>query len=543
MSQPADETWVQHLHSETRSAHHLERVDQEVMVPGLTILGHPDGRRVGERVALPELSSGRTVLLSRHEPQFAAPGESNRRPLADPYLSRSPTRLAPAPNHGILLQPADGKPSLTVDDVPLAAERQVSDQDLVAGLVLVLSQRVVLLLHSLNPSPPRGVPDFGLIGESPAMLRLRRDIAAIASLDGPVLLRGETGCGKELVAAALHHASARRERPYLTVNVGAIPPSLAAAELFGAARGAFTGADRKRLGYFARADGGTLLLDEVGEMPPEVQVLLLRVLEDGEVHPVGSEQLNTVDVRVIAATDADLEAKIEAGTFRAPLLHRLSYQEIRLPPLRARRDDIGRLLIHFLSQEINALDGDPRSLRAGPEDTPWLPASVVARLAAYSWPGNVRELRNIARQLVATGRNQRQARLEPRIEDLLAEDLLADGKPDENVPQIAASKAGPAKNLKKIYRPATDVKDDELLEVLRANRWKLQPTAAALGISRTALYSLIATSTHVRKPRQLSREEIERCRERCNGNIEAMVDELQVSRKGLRRRMTELGLP
>ncbi len=537
MSQPSDKTWAQHLHSETRSAQSLEQMDLDVKVPGLTILGHPDCRRVGEAVALPELGSGRPVLLSRHEPHFALPGASLRRPLADPFLSRRPTRLAPAPNQGVLIQPAAGNPSLTVDDAGLEAEHQVSIQDLERGVVLMLSQRVVLLLHRVNPSPPRGVPSFDMIGDSLALLDVRRQIAAIASLDGPVLLRGETGCGKELVAAALHRASSRKDQPYLTVNVGAIPTSLAAAELFGAARGAFTGADRQRRGYFARANGGTLLLDEVGEMPPEIQVLLLRVLEDGEVHTVGSEKLQRVDVRVIAATDADLEANIAAGTFRAPLLHRLSAQEIRVPPLRARRDDIGRLLVHFLGLEIEATDGNPGWLRSGPEDTLWLPAPLVARLAAYSWPGNVRQLRNVARQLVTAGRNRPQTQLGPQLESLLVSDSPVNSTEDNTLP------VGPAKDLKKSYRPVTDVGEDELLDVLRANRWKLQPTATVLGVSRTALYSLIATSPKVRKPRQLSRQQIELCQERCGGNIESMVDELQVSRKGLRRRMTELGLP
>src|SRR5262249_34932398 len=156
------------------------------------------------------------------------------------------------------------------------------------------------------------------------------------------------GTGKELVARAIHESGRRRGAVCLSVNMGAIPPSLATSELFGAVRGAYTGAVRDHLGYFQRAHGGTLFLDEIGETPPEVQVMLLRVLEPGEVQRVGSPQTQKVDVRLIAATDADLERALHEGRFRAPLLHRLSGYEIYIPPLRERRDDFGRLLFHFL---------------------------------------------------------------------------------------------------------------------------------------------------------------------------------------------------
>jgi two-component system nitrogen regulation response regulator GlnG len=169
-----------------------------------------------------------------------------------------------------------------------------------------------------------------------------------------VLLRGETGTGKELAARALHDAGPRRRRGFLAVNMGAVPPTLAAAELFGAARGAFTGADQKRIGYFTRADGGTLFLDEIGETPAEVQILLLRALDNREIQPVGGGDPQPVDVRLIAATDADLEGAMAAVRFRSTLLHRLSGYEIFLPQLRDRREDFGRLFLHFLSQELEA---------------------------------------------------------------------------------------------------------------------------------------------------------------------------------------------
>ena len=172
---------------------------------------------------------------------------------------------------------------------------------------------MALLLHRLPSVLEREPERFGLTGDSAALVLLCREIRRVSTVATPVLLRGETGTGKELVARAIHTSGPRRARPYLAVNLGALPPALAAAELFGAARGAFTGADRSRSGHFERADGGTLFLDEIGEAPPEVQILLLRALESGEIQPVGSEAPLRVDARIVAATDADLEPRSRRG--------------------------------------------------------------------------------------------------------------------------------------------------------------------------------------------------------------------------------------
>ncbi|HEU4537176.1 MAG TPA: sigma 54-interacting transcriptional regulator, partial [Polyangiaceae bacterium] len=182
--------------------------------------------------------------------------------------------------------------------------------------------------------------------------------------------------------------------------MGAVPKELAAAELFGAARGAYTGSTHDREGLFRSAQGGTLFLDEVGEAPPEVQVMLLRALETGEVHPVGAKAPVAVDVRLVAATDANLESQIRDGRFKEPLLHRLAGYEIRLPPLRERREDIGPLFYHFARGELEATGEARRLAPADPYEAPWLPAPIAARLVRHPWPGNVRQLRNWARQIV-----------------------------------------------------------------------------------------------------------------------------------------------
>jgi two-component system nitrogen regulation response regulator GlnG len=360
----------------------------------------------------------------------------------------------------------------------------------------------------------------------------------------PVLLRGETGTGKELVARALHDAGRRRSRAYLAVNMAAIPATLAAAELFGAARGAYTGADRKRDGYFQRADGGTLFLDEVGETPPEIQALLLRALESHEIQPVGSDEVRRVDVRLVAATDADLEGAVAAGRFRAPLLHRLAGYEIRIPPLRSRRDDFGRLFLHFVRQELAEL-GETDRLANPPEGRSWIPATLVARLAAWDWPGNVRQLRNAVRQLVIAGRDGGDEGMWLQAERILQEAARAASPADSDptgAPPVEISPA-PRGEPRRAYRSPDDVTDDDLLAALRANRWRIQRAAAQLGISRGSLYDKIEKSQRIRKAADLSREEIEACRARCGSDLDAMVEVLEVSKRGLQRRMTQLGLP
>ncbi|MFY9824442.1 MAG: sigma-54 factor interaction domain-containing protein, partial [Thermoanaerobaculia bacterium] len=351
-SSPSD--WARELNASTEAQAVRQTSSPELRIPAFTVLAHPDLRRVGERVLLPALSSGRTVPLSRLSPLFAQPGVADARPLADPYLSRRPFLLMPGERPGsIRLAVESGGGHIELFGAP--AEGEISAAGLERGVAVLLADRVALLLHLLPSALPREPERFGLIGDSAALVLLCREIRRVSGVATPVLLRGETGTGKELVAMAIHTAGPRRERPYLALNLGAVSPALAAAELFGAARGAYTGADRRRAGYFERANAGTLFLDEIGEAPPEVQVLLLRALESGEIQPVGSEAPLRIDVRIVAATDADLESAAAEGRFRAPLLHRLRGFEIRLPPLRERRDDVGRLLVSFLQQELAAL--------------------------------------------------------------------------------------------------------------------------------------------------------------------------------------------
>jgi len=232
-----------------------------------------------------------------------------------------------------------------------------------------------------------------IVGTSPALGRVLAQVEQVAPTDAPVLLLGETGTGKELVARALHERSRRSDRPLVTVNCAALPATLVESELFGYEKGAFTGALQRTVGRFEVAHGGSLFLDEIGELPLEVQAKLLRVLQAGEFERLGSPKTIRVDVRLIAASNRDLEREVREGRFRADLFYRLSVFPISLPPLRERREDIPLLAWHFIARRQAKLG---RSVRRVPE-------RLMRAFTAYSWPGNVRELENvIERALIMT---------------------------------------------------------------------------------------------------------------------------------------------
>ncbi|HKI06628.1 MAG TPA: sigma-54 dependent transcriptional regulator [Thermoanaerobaculia bacterium] len=514
-------------------------------IPALTVLYHPDLSRVGERALLGELLAGRTVQISRLEPGFEPPYQRSSRPLGDRHISRSPVELSRTEETGALhLSVAETRMRVVVNGTPVEHTWAFSGHEVESGGVIELANRVVLLLHTLPAVPSQPPPErFGLIGESEGIARVRSEVRRVADLDVPLLLRGETGTGKEIVARAIHQTSRRQNGPCLCVNMGAIPVSLAASELFGSSKGAFTGSLRDHAGFFQRAHGGTLFLDEIAEAPAEVQVMLLRVLETGEVQRVGGAEPQRVDVRLIAATDANLDQAIEDGRFRAPLLHRLAGYEIVLPPLRERRDDFGRLLFHFLRQELQAIGEEHRLSPKGDDASPWIPASVVARLARHGWPGNVRQLHNAARQIVIASRASEVVEIGPQIEKLLRE-AAPPAVPAMLADSPGTAPAGPVRKRAEsiVYRSPAGVGEAEILEALRACRWEVKPAAEKLGISRPSLYLLIEKFPAIRKAGDLSRAEILEARETCGGDLDAMVERLEVSKKGLQQRMTQLGM-
>ena len=508
----------------------------------LTIAWHADPQRIGHRCVLPM----GTTALSRLEPAFHDPSQHDihradaRRDdhdagLADPHISRRPMRLHRS-GDAVRIDPGEAA-AVRVDGTLLAQPRLADAAALDRGVVIELARRVVLLLHRL-PTGPADAARFGLIGDSLAMRRLREDIVRIAPTNAPVLVRGESGTGKELVAHALHAASRRAAAPFLTLNMAAIPPSTAASALFGHARGAFTGADQTSLGYFGEADGGTLFLDEIGALPTEVQPMLLRVLETGERQPVGGRAARPVDVRVVAATDAALEAAIQRGEFRLPLLHRLSGAELWLPALRQRRGDIPLLLRHFLREELTAFGAASR-IDHGSADArrPWLSASIVARLMRAEWPGNVRELRNIARQIAFAAHDRDRVRpadvpVLNRLfgaldsSDSASSISLADGNEPGNAP-----------------RDETPLSKARVLDALAACNWSVHAAARRLAVPKTSLYRFIEQRRLMRKASAIPDAEMRETHRACRGDLGAMSNRLRVSTRALTFRLKELDPP
>lgn len=303
----------------------------------------------------------------------------------------------------------------------------------------------------------------GILGPSPAMRRIERLVARIAPLESSVLITGESGVGKEVVADLIHHSSRRRDRPFVKVNCAALPLTLVESELFGHEKGAFTGADRRRAGKFEQAQGGTIFLDEVAEIPPEVQVKLLRVLQEHTLSRLGGHQEIPLDVRVIAATQVDLTAAIAAGTFRADLFWRLNVIHVPVPPLRERPEDVVVLARRFVDEMSSALG---RPLLG-------LTAEAEATLTAQTFPGNVRELRNAVERAVALAEGHRVA----------PEDLLGGTLPAAEGPGAGSSLwAGTLRDAVATAEKAS------IREALEATEGAIAPAAQRLGISRKNLW-------------------------------------------------------
>ncbi len=247
-----------------------------------------------------------------------------------------------------------------------------------------------VLRRAVAPAPGRGT---ALVGQSPDLQHLRASIARVAPVNSTVLLQGESGTGKELVARELHAQSSRAGGPFVPVNCAAVSPELIESELFGHAKGAFSGATRARDGLFHYAQGGTLFLDEIAELPLAIQATLLRAIEDLKIRPVGSEQLVPLNLRIVAATNRQLSAEVEAGRFRKDLFFRLQVVDLNLAPLRAHKEDIPELVAHFMAQLAPSLGVEP--LAIGEQEMDFL--------AQYDWPGNVRELRNLIERSLILG--------------------------------------------------------------------------------------------------------------------------------------------
>jgi DNA-binding NtrC family response regulator len=315
-------------------------------------------------------------------------------------------------------------------------------------------------VHSLRTRLGEELTVNELIGNSPPMQRVKEIIAKVAVTDSPVLIEGESGTGKELVAAAIHRLSSRAKRPFIPVNCSAIPGDLLESEFFGHVRGAFTGAVNDSLGLFRGANEGTIFLDEIAELPPALQVKLLRVLQEMQVRPVGSTRAYPVDVRVIAATNRNLEKAMTEGSFRQDLFYRLNVVRIHLAPLRERREDILPLVNHFMRRFNRRFRRDVRGVAP----------DALAALSQYPFQGNVRELENLVERAYAMGaRNQITLADLPSLTRSAPTDVVADPS-STAIPKLS------------------DVEKSLILKALSALNDDKDAAARALGISRRTIY-------------------------------------------------------
>jgi DNA-binding NtrC family response regulator len=376
-------------------------------------------------------------------------------------------------------------------------------------------------------NPERFQETYGILGESVEMRKIIEVIEQVAPTDITVLITGESGVGKEIIAKAIHSASQRAKKPLITVNCGAIPEGIIESELFGHERGSFTGASEQRKGYFELADGGTIFLDEVGELPLAAQVKFLRILENGEFLRVGSSVPRTVNVRVIAATNKNLESEVQAQRFRADLFYRLRSVNISIPPLRKRVEDIPTLFTHFAT-DVARRNSIPF---AG------ISPAAMTVLETYHWPGNVRELRNVVESMLVleNGKFLEPADVQKYLKAYRQET-------EQRYLPVPLGKSVEQAERELILRALLDIKGN-LLELKTVVLDQLQSQE----LLRQAAPVEQAGPSQTAEPASLALEEMERrviaeALERYKGNRRVAARALRISERTLYRKIKEYGL-
>lgn len=330
-----------------------------------------------------------------------------------------------------------------------------------------MRQKLAKELNSLKEHLKEQSAECKMVGSSRALSELRDMVFQVAKSDATILITGESGTGKELVANLLRESSNRKNKPFLKINCNTISDSLLESDLFGHEKGSFTGADSKRMGKFEVVDGGTIFLDEIGDISPRMQAALLRVLQDGEIIRVGGNTPIKIDVRVIAATNRELASMVQEGTFRLDLFYRLNIINISIPPLRERKEDLIDLTTHFIRKYRQAFK----------KDINFLPQSILERLIEHDWPGNVRELENVIQRAVLMAKNN------IITENELFFDLQPHNKEQSTQENYLQKLDG--HTLKDIV---ADVEKDVITYVLEKNRGNVAHTVEQLDIGKTALY-------------------------------------------------------
>lgn len=467
----------------------------------ITIVWHPQRERIGAQHIAAEADGD--IALARYAPLFWRP-DGDGLPLGHGGVSRAPLRLVRDAADGVtVFLPASRMP-VELNGVAMDHTAHLDAAQLTRGQILTLGRVIILCVHWMGSLPKHHrVP--GLVGVGSAAMTMREHIELVAHTDTPVLLLGETGTGKEIAARAIHALSARGGAGLVTVNMAALNESLALADLFGAAKGAYTGAQAARLGWFGEADDATIFLDEIGSAPASVQPMLLRVLDRGDYRPLGAPRDRRSTARLIAATDQNLDA---AG-FNQALLRRLEGFVIQLPPLRARREDIGVLVAHVL--ESQGWTGE-------------LPLELVVAFAIYDWPGNIRQLAHATRGAVLQLRNG----MVPQLHQLI--------RPGPHLSSAQTPAAPPAPRRQK----PSDLSDQQVLDAMIQYCWTIRTAAQSLGISRPSMYKLLTCHAQIRPAQAIPSDEIEHAMASCGGDVARCAAMLRTPVEPLRRHVRRL---
>ncbi len=498
-------------------------------VPTVEIMFHSDLRRIGCRTL--ELHfSGNDLVIGRHTPLFEG-ADGFMQPLDDPCISRQQLTIKWIPGQdAFLVAPcANARRKLelwTTDGEPVAPGGPIPP-----GTVVSVGDRVMLLLSLRRIR--RGEDLMGMVGDCEVTWALRDKIRGVAAAEGTVLLQGESGAGKELVATAIHNSSKRSRSSLMVVNCAAIPENLLESVLFGHVKGAFTGADSNKDGFFKAAKKGTLFLDEIGELPLALQSKLLRVLQEHKVCPVGALKEEAIEARVVAATNRDLKQEVAEGRFREDLYYRLSALTVSVPPLRERRESIPGLFCHFFRNKADEHPELERLWRLADQHPPPVPQGFLKQMITSPWPGNIRQLWNAVEKVAAENIHGRAFSVPAELEeeglgdaDATADPLSAPAAP---APAPAARADG--------ARPD----EQELVALLEEHDFVQRRVAKQLGISHTTLDRWMQ-EIGLRRPRDIPEQELSALAEQTGGDLKEMARQLKVSPRGLKLRLASLKL-
>lgn len=495
----------------------------------ITIAWHPDCSRIGEQF-IGTTEEG-VVELSRFIPLFRkTQGESL--PIGHGGVSREPMRIVRDTSDGVTVCPPKSRMVVELNGQMISDPVCLSAEQIETGAILALGRAVYLCIHWMRCLPKDNTID-GFIGVGSSAIMARDLIRLAAASDASVLLLGETGTGKEVAARGIHQLSKRAASRMVSVNMAALNESLAAADLFGATKGAYTGAQNARSGFFAEAEGSSLFLDEIGNTPVSIQPMLLRVLETGEYRPLGATRDSKSSARLITATDQDLYH----SSFNHALVRRLESFIIRIPPLRARREDIGLLMMHIFKQQENATI-----------DPSHLPASFVDAVLNYDWPGNIRQLGNVLKRAILAlqmGELPVLANMieSPRLQSVENASQLRKIQTPQTIEEVLAA-AGkiPGANTTPVERKKLrDLSEDDVVSAMEKHAWTIQYAAEDLGISRPSMYKLIEANKQIRRVEQIPAEELRSQFDNAAGEVEKCASLLKTPSEALRRHLKGLG--